>query len=244
MSLSFCKWISISTEILRNCLLSAEKKARILKTAVAFSDCGRAREPSIGIWRKMERNSFSFRLIMNQNLRNVSLAIHVTWHLENFTRFPDHLFWFFCDFFCQNYFSPILSSNDLLDRLPRFQMTVWRKLKGNDAIMTQTACCILASTMLYNDWYISTSTYLLIFCLLHLVWTIIWPNLFLLPVYRARCSSPHNADHPSLLTYLPCVNIITATRSSHSLPRTRNRLDSGHDRAALSPCRYLLRKIF
>ena len=89
--------------------------------------------------------------------------------------------------------------------------------------------------MLYNDWYISTSTYLLIYCLLHLVWTIIWPNLFLLPVYRARCSSPHNADHPSLLTYLPCVNIITATRSSHSLPRTRNRLDSGHDRAALSP---------
>ena len=117
---------------------------------------------------------------------------------------------------------------------PRFQMIVRRKLKGNDTIMTQTACCILASTMLYNDWYISTSTYLLIYCLLHLVWTIIWPNLFLLPVYRARCSSPHNADHPSLLTYLPCVNIITATRSSHSLPRTRNRLDSGHDPAALS----------
>ena len=72
MSLSFCKWISISTEILRNCLLLAEKKARILKTAVAFSDCGGAREPSIGIWRKMERNSFSSRLIMIQNSRNVS----------------------------------------------------------------------------------------------------------------------------------------------------------------------------
>ena len=71
MSLSFCKWISISTEILRNCLLLAEKKARILKTAVAFSDCGGAREPSIGIWRKMERNSFSSRLIMIQNSRNV-----------------------------------------------------------------------------------------------------------------------------------------------------------------------------
>ena len=67
MSLSFCKWISISTEILRNCLLSAEKKARILKTAVAFSDCGGAREPSIGIWWKMERYSFSSRLIMIQN---------------------------------------------------------------------------------------------------------------------------------------------------------------------------------
>ena len=33
MSLSFYKWISISTEILRNCLRSAEKKARILNTA-------------------------------------------------------------------------------------------------------------------------------------------------------------------------------------------------------------------
>ena len=33
MSLSFYKWISISTEILRNCLRSAEKKARIVNTA-------------------------------------------------------------------------------------------------------------------------------------------------------------------------------------------------------------------
>ena len=40
MSLSFCKWISISTEILRNCLRSAEKKARILNSLnTAYSHC-------------------------------------------------------------------------------------------------------------------------------------------------------------------------------------------------------------
>ena len=41
--------------------------------------------------------------------------IHVTWHRENFTRCPDHLFWFFRVFVCQNYVSPILSSNDLIN---------------------------------------------------------------------------------------------------------------------------------
>ena len=110
----------------------------------------------------------------------------------------------------------------------RFQMIVWRKLKDNDTIMTQTASCILASTLLYIVLlyiYFYSST---VYCTLYE--PLADPICFSAQCIEQGVPSHHNADDPSLLTYLPCVNIITATRSSHSLPLTRNRFDSGHDR--------------